>query len=265
MVRLEGVSMYFGEVAALHPTSVYFERGEFTVLLGSSGAGKSTLLRCLNFLNRPTSGKVSIDGGQDLGNTKTLHQHRRRTGMIFQQHQLIGRHSALQNVLLGRIGYHSTLRSLFPLPHHERVIAMEALERVGLLNKALERVDCLSGGQQQRVGIARALAQKPTMMLADEPVASLDPSSSHKILSLLHKICKEDGIPAIVSLHQVDLAETYADRIIGLAHGRVVFDGVPEKLSAKVLSQIYGSAPPPSIPQPPNESPLIHDLILLED
>lgn len=265
MVTLENVSASFGEVIALQPTSLNFERGEFTVLLGSSGAGKSTLLRCLNFLNRPTSGMVSIDGGRDLRDVKVLHQHRRRTGMIFQQHQLIGRHSALQNVLLGRIGYHSALRSIFPFPRKERMLAMEALERVGLLDKALERVDRLSGGQQQRVGIARALAQKPTLMLADEPVASLDPSSSHKILSLLDKICKEDGIPTVVSLHQVELAETYGDRIVGLAHGRVVFDGPPEQLTEHVLSKIYDS--PSALPatEAPKEYPLIHDLVFIED
>jgi phosphonate transport system ATP-binding protein len=166
--------------------------------------------------------------------------------MVFQQHQLIGRHSALQNVLLGRIGYYSALRSLFPLPHADRVFALECLERVGMLDKALERVDQLSGGQQQRVGIARALAQRPRLVLGDEPVASLDPANAEMVLELLRRVCKQDGITAILSLHQVDLAQAYADRIIGLAHGAVVFDGAPQHLTPAYLAQLYdqGSRPP---------------------
>ncbi len=190
MIRLDNVRMTFPDgVTALHPTSISFSRGQFTVLLGVSGAGKSTLLRCLNLLNQPSAGRISVDGLGELHDRKLLHEHRRRTGMVFQQHQLIRRHSVLQNVLMGRLGYHTTLRSLFPLPKKEQLIAMESIERVGLIDKAMERVDNLSGGQQQRVGIARALAQKPRLLLADEPVASLDPATSHNVLSLLHTIC----------------------------------------------------------------------------
>jgi phosphonate transport system ATP-binding protein len=163
--------------------------------------------------------------------------------MIFQQHQLIVTQTALKNVLLGRLGEYGSLRSLFPLPRHEQEFALECLERVGLLDKALERVDNLSGGQQQRVGIARAIAQKPQVILADEPVASLDPATADRVLSLLRSIAKEDVIPAIVSLHQVDLAREYADRIIGLSEGSVVFDGGPQKLSSDVLRQIYRKKP----------------------
>jgi phosphonate transport system ATP-binding protein len=159
--------------------------------------------------------------------------------MIFQQHQLIRRHSVLQNVLMGRLGYHTTLRSLFPLPEKEQRIAIESIARVGLLDKAMDRVDSLSGGQQQRVGIARALSQKPLLMLADEPVASLDPATSHDVLSLLHTICKEDGITVVVSLHQVEHAQAFADRLIGLSCGRIVFDGSPAELSADMLDKIY--------------------------
>jgi phosphonate transport system ATP-binding protein len=159
--------------------------------------------------------------------------------MIFQQHQLISRHTAWENVLLGRLAYYSTWRSLLPLPRRDQVLALECLERVGLLDKAMERVDALSGGEQQRVGIARALAQQPRLILADEPVASLDPATAQKIMDLLQDICQQDGITAIVSLHQVEFALNYADRIVALAKGRVVFDGSPGDLTPARLEAIY--------------------------
>ena len=241
MIQLKDVGVTFpGGIAALHPMSLEVGRGEFVVLLGASGAGKSTLLRCLNHLTRPSTGMVALDDLGALDDGRTLHEHRKRTGMIFQQHQLIGRLTVLQNVMLGRIGYHGAWRSLFPLARSERRIGLECLDRVGLLHKALERVDRLSGGQQQRVGIARALAQQPRLMLADEPVASLDPTTSHRVLSLLRRICKEDGITTVVSLHQVELAQDYGDRIVGLAHGHVVFDGASNELTPAVLARIYG-------------------------
>jgi len=239
MIHLRNVSVQFDNLTALQPTTLKFQQGQFTVLLGASGAGKSTLLRCLNLMHKPHAGEVCIDGMDDLRSRKTLQMHRRQTGMIFQQHQLISRHTALQNVLMGRLGYHSTLRSLFPLPRAEQEFALHCLDRVGLLDKALARVDQLSGGQQQRVGIARALAQRPRLILADEPVASLDPASADKVMALLHRICKEDGISAVVSLHQVDLARTYADRIVGLAHGRVVFDAAPDALTSEQAAALY--------------------------
>tara|TARA_R110001583_G_C5670995_1_gene411061 strand:- start:20882 stop:21706 length:825 start_codon:yes stop_codon:yes gene_type:complete len=250
MIHLKDVSVrYRDDLVALQPTSLRFGRGEFTVLLGASGAGKSTLLRCLNLLTKPSTGQINVDGIGAIEGSAALQAHRRQTGMVFQQHQLIERHTALANVLLGRIGYHATWRSLFPLPRAERQIALECLNRVGLLHKALARVDQLSGGQQQRVGIARALAQQPRLMLADEPVASLDPASSRRVLSQLKQICREDGITTVVSLHQVELAMEYADRVIGLAHGRVVFDGSPDTLNAGVLDMIYDQTPP--VPAPP--------------
>ncbi|MHB1015855.1 MAG: phosphonate ABC transporter ATP-binding protein [Desulfurivibrionaceae bacterium] len=241
MITMKQVSMgYPNGFVALKPTSLCFEKGSFTVLLGPSGAGKSTLLRCINFLNLPSSGTVSVEGlGLLNGNRVLLRSHRRRTAMIFQQHQLIDRYTALDNVLIGRVGNHSALRTLFPLSQQDHLLALESLDRVGLLHKAMERVDKLSGGQQQRVGIARGLAQRPTIILADEPVASLDPATSEKVLSLLYSICKEDGLTAIVSLHQVELAKTYADRIIGLANGEVVFDGKSQDLTPEILETIY--------------------------
>ena len=163
--------------------------------------------------------------------------------MIFQQHQLIERMTALQNVLLGRIGNYSFFRSLFPLPSSERTWALECLERVHLLAPAVQRWDALSGGQQQRVGIARAIAQRPDIILADEPVASLDPASSERVLSMLRDICKQDSIPAIISLHQIEYAKRFADRIIGLSQGDIVFDGPPAALTDQTLNRIYGVKP----------------------
>lgn len=269
MIYLNDVSVrYRDDLVALQPTSLRFGRGEFTVLLGASGAGKSTLLRCLNLLNKPSIGQINVEGIGVIEGSAALQAHRRQTGMVFQQHQLIERHTALANVLLGRIGYHSTWRSLFPLPRAERLIALECLDRVGLLHKALDRVDQLSGGQQQRVGIARALAQQPRLMLADEPVASLDPASSRRVLSQLKEICCEDGITTVVSLHQVEFAMEYADRVIGLAQGRVVFDGAPDALTSDVLEMIYDQTP--SVPAPPTENTHLHnnlslDLAIIED
>jgi phosphonate transport system ATP-binding protein len=243
MLQLDQLSVtYAGGVQALCSVSLSFKPREFTVILGSSGSGKSTLLRCLNGLIQPTTGAVLLEGGRKLVGDRVRRLHRQRTGMIFQQHQLIGRQTALQNVLMGRLAYHSTIRSFFPLPRADQWMALECLHRVGLLSKALSRVDALSGGQQQRVGIARALAQQPRLILADEPVASLDPANAHKFLSFLRQICKEDGLSAIVSLHQVELAKAYADRIIGLAQGNVVFDGTTSELGTSEIVGIYGSA-----------------------
>lgn len=270
MIQLTDLSVrYRDDLVALQPTSLSFGRGEFTVLLGASGAGKSTLLRCLNLLTRPTTGCVKADDIGTIDGRAALQAHRRRTGMIFQQHQLIGRHTALANVLLGRIGYHSVWRSLLPLPRVEQRIALECLDRVGLLQRALDRVDKLSGGQQQRVGIARALAQQPRLMLADEPVASLDPASSRRVLAQLKRICREDGITTVVSLHQVELAMEYADRVVGLAHGRVVFDGSPDALSAGVLEMIYDQSPAGAAPRARTTAlpipPTSLDLAIIED
>ncbi|MHB8066577.1 MAG: phosphonate ABC transporter ATP-binding protein [Desulfobaccales bacterium] len=240
MIRLENVSLQFpGGITALHPLFLEIRAGQFTVLLGASGAGKSSLIRCLNLLQPPTTGAVFVEGLGKLDHPQLVRKHRRQTAMIFQQHQLIGRRTAWENVLLGRLAYYSTWRSLLPLPRGDQVLALECLERVGLLNKAMERVDALSGGEQQRVGIARALAQKPRLILADEPVASLDPTSAQKIMDLLQDICKKDGITAIVSLHQVELALAYANRIVALAKGKIVFDGSPADLDPARLEGIY--------------------------
>ena len=241
-LQLQGVKVvYDNHVLALKPTNLEISSNEITVLLGPSGAGKSTLLRALNHLVKPTEGKVLTYDLGEIYSPNVVRRHRLRTGMIFQQHQLIERMTALQNVLLSRIGNYSFVRSLFPLPPKERNWALECLDRVGLLEKALQRCDTLSGGQQQRVGIARAIAQRPDIILADEPVASLDPASSEVVLGMLRDICEQDSIPAIISLHQIEYAKRFADRIIGLSQGEIVFDGPPSALRDKTIRHIYAS------------------------
>ena len=255
MIRVERLEVvYPNGTRALAPVSLAFEAGAVTVLLGASGAGKSTLLRCLNGLVRPSAGRVIAADAGDIAGAAARRQHRRRTGMIFQQHQLIGRVSVLGNVLTGRLGYHSWVRTLLPFGRAERLAALAALDRVGLLETALRRADQLSGGQQQRVGIARALVQQPRLILADEPVASLDPASGVRVLALLAAICREDGLTAIVSLHQLDFARRFADRIVALAAGAVVFDGPPAALDQAAVARIYGAAGPDPVHPAPEEA-----------
>lgn len=240
LLRLDGVELtYPNGTRALNGATLEFYQGEFTVVLGLSGAGKTSLLRCMNLLQKPTGGAIISSVVGLLERKARIRAHRRRTAMIFQHHQLLPRFSALHNVLTGRLGHHGTLRSLLPLPQADIALAFDCLERVGLADKALTRVDNLSGGQMQRVGVARALAQQPDTLLADEPVASLDPATADKVLSLLRRVCQEDAITAVVSLHQVELATRFADRIIGLAQGEVVFDGPPSALTTQVLGIIY--------------------------
>ncbi|MFZ5562075.1 MAG: phosphonate ABC transporter ATP-binding protein [Pseudomonadota bacterium] len=226
-------------VTALQPTSLSFRPGEFVVLLGASGAGKSTLLRALNGLAKPTAGQVLAAGIGDIAGRGALRRHRRQTGMIFQQHHLIGRLSVLENVLMGRLGFHNALATLGGWSRAEKELALAAVERVGLLGQVLFRADQLSGGQQQRVGVARALVQQPRLLLADEPVASLDPVTAESLLALIHGICRSDGLTVVVSLHQVELARRFADRIVGLRQGAVMFDGAPAALSPDVADSLY--------------------------
>jgi len=226
---------------ALKHAELEVAAGEFVVLLGPSGAGKSTLLRSLNGLVPLSEGTLEAEGLGVVRGATAMRALRKRTGMVFQQHQLIGRLSALANVLTGRLGHHSALRSLLPAPRADKLLALHALERVGLLDRALNRVDQFSVGEQQRIGVARALAQQPRLMLADEPVASLDPATAVHVLALIHSICKADGIAAVVSLHQVSLARRFADRMVALASGALVFEGRPDELDAATLTKIYGA------------------------
>jgi phosphonate transport system ATP-binding protein len=262
--------VYPGGTIALKPTSLAFKEGAFTVLLGLSGAGKSTLLRCINLLAVPLRGSIRVSGvglvcAEGAVDPGAVRRHRGATAMIFQSHQLIGRHTALRNTLLGRVAFHGALRSFLPLPRADRLVALQCLERVGLADKALTRTDRLSGGQQQRVGIARALAQEPRLILADEPVASLDPATAEKVLSLLHRICREDGLTAIVSLHQLSYAKRFADRIIGLVDGAVAFDGPPAALTMADVAKIYGRSIPAQHPDElPSEAAAARTLASME-
>lgn len=246
LLSLQGLAVtYPNGHAALHPTHLGIEAGQFVVLLGASGAGKSTLLRSLNGLVKPSAGQLHVgDLGAALTRSRTLRAHRRLTGMVFQQHHLIGRQTVLGNVLLGCVAQRPAWASCLPWRHADKQRALAAIERVGLLDKALERADALSGGQQQRVGIARALVQQPRLMLADEPVASLDPATALSVLTLLHGICQGDGLTAVVSLHQVALARRFADRVIGLRQGRVVFDGPPAALDTQTEASLYADTRP---------------------
>ena len=249
MLSSVDISVRYGRnQPAVDGVSLSFSQGSFSVLLGPSGAGKSSLLRVLNGLVKPSSGQVLVAGKPLTFSGAALRAHRRRTAMIFQQHQFVGRVSALANTLTGRLGYHSSWRSLLPLPADEKRFAMDCLERVGLGEFILKRADQLSGGQQQRIGIARALAQRPEFLIADEPVASLDPSTAHRVLTLLRTVCKQDGITALVSLHQVDLAREFADRIIGMREGGIVFDGSPQQLDSAALDRIYDRQSSPGDP-----------------
>ena len=211
---------YPGNVLALKPTNVHFHKGEFTVLLGLSGAGKSTLLRSLNHLVKPTTGKVVSGEFGELTNRRILRQHRSRTAMVFQHHQLIERYTALQNVLTGRLAYHGTWRSLLPLPRQDLELALQCLDRVGLADKALSRVDQLSGGQQQRVAIARAIVGERRLVLADEPTGALDTETGEEILRLLRARC-DAGAAGVLVTHEARHA-AWADRVVFLRDGVVV-------------------------------------------
>lgn len=223
---------------ALKGIDTEIQSGSFTVVLGPSGAGKSTLLRLVNGLETPTAGEVRIGG--EIVDEHKLRSIRSKVAMVFQQFNLVDRLSVVTNVLTGRLAHRSWVGSVFYLFRKEDVgIAQEALARVGLTDRAWNRADKLSGGQRQRVGIARALAQQPQVILADEPVASLDPVSSEEVMTLLREICDRDGITVVVNLHQVDLARRFADRVIGMNSGKIVFDGRPEEMTQSVLRTIY--------------------------
>ncbi len=234
--------VYPNGTRALTDVSFNVEDGEFMVVIGLSGSGKSTLLRCINRLIEPTSGRV-IWNGVDVtaASGAGLRHIRRRIGMVFQQFNLVRRSSVLTNVLAGRLGYANPWASLagwWPAADRER--ARAALARVGIADKAHARADALSGGQQQRVGIARALMQEPELILADEPVASLDPVLSHSILQYLEQLNKEEKITVICSLHFLDLVHRYATRVVALKDGQVVFQGLPQEIDRARFREIYG-------------------------
>jgi phosphonate transport system ATP-binding protein len=242
VVPLVNVSKSFagGAISAVNDVSFNVGRGEFVVVLGPSGAGKSTLMRCINRLAVPTSGHVYLNGREVTGDRRALQKVRQEIGMVFQQFNLVLRLSVLMNVLSGRLSYRSAWRSLFySFTREDRMIALECLEMVALGHKAFQRADTLSGGEQQRVGIARALAQRPKVILADEPVASLDPKIARQVLGYLKDISLRLNISVICNLHQIDFARQYAQRIVGLAHGKLVFNGNVDQLTEEVIERIY--------------------------
>lgn len=229
---------------ALCGVDLAVDRGEFLVILGPSGAGKSTLMRCINRLVVPSAGDVVFQGQPLEDDGHSLRAARRHIGMIFQSFNLVKRLSVLTNVLAGRIGYKSTLSVLcYYFTREERGLAMDCLARVDLAHKAHQRADRLSGGEQQRVGIARALAQEPQLILADEPVASLDPKIARNVLGYLKRINREEGITVLCNLHQVDYAREFGDRVVGLSRGHIVFDGRACDLTPSVLAEIYHGGP----------------------
>jgi len=234
--------VYPNKTRALDDISLEVQPGEFVVLIGLSGSGKSTLLRCVNRLVEPTSGRIVFEG-QDVTAARggELRRTRRQMGMIFQQFNLVKRTSVFSNALSGRLGYRSTLATATGRASKKDVeLAFEDLARVGIIEKAYQRADTLSGGQQQRVGIARALMQEPRLMLADEPVASLDPATSHSVMKYLEEINKKDGITVLCSLHFLSLARRYGTRVIALKGGRIVFDGTPGEIDEARFREIYG-------------------------
>lgn len=231
-----------GKLVALTNVSFDVGQGEFVVILGPSGAGKSTMLRCINRLAQPTGGQIFLRGQEVTDASRSLRKARQEIGMVFQQFNLVTRLSVMTNVLSGRLSYRSTWRSLFySFTREDRAIALECLEMVALGHKAFQRADTLSGGEQQRVAIARALAQRPKLILADEPVASLDPKIARQVLDYLKDISQRLGISVICNLHQIDFAREYAERIIGLSQGKLIFDGPPSALTDDILGQIYAS------------------------
>ncbi|MFE5323120.1 phosphonate ABC transporter ATP-binding protein [Paenibacillus sp. NPDC056579] len=233
--------VYSDGTAALQGIDFQVQRGEFIAVIGPSGAGKSTLLRCINRLVEPSEGTVRFNGiDTTKANGRQIRKLRREVGMVFQGFNLIQRVTVLRNVLNGRLGYMNSMSGALGLYRKQDVEeAKHILHRVGLHEQMYKRADELSGGQQQRVGIARALSQQPLLILADEPIASLDPVTSETIMEHLHSICREDGITCLVNLHQVEVAKKYATRIIGIHKGSVVFDGPPDELTDEMTERVY--------------------------
>ncbi|BDR10506.1 phosphonate ABC transporter ATP-binding protein [Comamonas thiooxydans] len=246
MISIRNLRKSYGSNHVLHGIDMDVKAGEFVVMLGLSGAGKSTLLRCMNGLNQPDSGQLQV-GGIDLMQRHSRRELARHVAMVFQHHNLVQRLSVRKNVLTGRLGQVGTLASVLQLfKQSDIALADSCLQRVGLAHKADERTEALSGGQMQRVGIARALAQQPQVILADEPVASLDPKTARSVLQYLRDATRELGIAVVCNLHQVDYAREFGDRIVGLSQGRMVFDGVPAMLDEAALNAIYSGEPQPA-------------------
>jgi phosphonate transport system ATP-binding protein len=248
-IRVEDLGMvYPGGVRALEGVTLEVHSGEFLAILGLSGSGKSTLLRCINRLIDPTEGRVWILGEEITGaKGARLRKLRRQAAMIFQQFNLVHRHTVLTNVLSGALGRSPLASSLMlSFPAEERDRAIACLDRVGLGDRFTSRADALSGGQQQRVAIARALMQEPRLILADEPVASLDPALRHSVMRHIEALNRDEGMTVMCSLHDIDLVTRYATRMVALRDGRLVWEGVPKQFDQATFKEIYGEDAQPA-------------------
>src|SRR6516164_3939751 len=261
MLVVEGLTCRFGTKAAVDNASFSVAPGGFVGVIGRSGAGKSTLLRTINCLMPASSGRILFNGTEVTAlKGRALRRWRARSAMIFQQFNLIGRLDVLTNVLMGRLSEISTWRSVLQLwPEEDLAVAMSALEQFDMAQLAAQRADQLSGGQQQRVAIARALVQEPDLILADEPIASLDPRNTKIVMDALLRINKHFGITVLCNLHSLDLARTYCDRLIGMSAGRIVFDGAPAALTEHIARELYDleasevlGTVPSDVPDPSN-------------
>lgn len=243
MIKFENVSkVYPNGVRGLNNITTSIEQGEFVAIIGLSGAGKSTLIRTINRMHDITDGSLTVDGVEVSSlNGKDLRTFRRGIGMIFQSFNLVTRTSVIKNVLTANVPNLPLWRSVLGLyPKEDKIKALEALDQVGILEKAYTRVDQLSGGQQQRVALARTLAQNPKIILADEPVAALDPVTAKQVMDDFKRINKETNISILINIHHVDLALTYADRVIGIRAGDIVYDGPASNVTEEILDAIYG-------------------------
>ena len=243
MLKLDKLTRRFKDTVAVSNANLEIPDGQMVGIIGRSGAGKSTLLRLLNRLIDPSEGQI-LFGDTDIARLKgrELREWRSNCAMIFQQFNLVGRLDVLTNVMTGRLFDMPSLRAMAQVfTAEERAMAIQALDRLGMAHTALQRAETLSGGQQQRVAIARALAQTPRILLADEPIASLDPLNAKIVMDSLRAINREDGITVICNLHTLDTARQYCDRIIGMQNGRIVFDGTPAQLTVGMAREIYGA------------------------
>ena len=243
MVSIRNLTKRYKDVTALDGVNLELSKGEFVSIIGRSGAGKSTLLRCINRMVDASEGEVLLEGVNVGALTRSqLRKVRSQIGMIFQHYNLVYRLTVIENVLHGRLGHKSTVDGMIGrYTRDEKLMAVKIIDMLGLTDQMHKRCDELSGGQKQRVGIARALVQEPHLILCDEPIASLDPSSSKIIMDHLRRVCDELGITILVNLHQVDVALKYSDRIIGIKEGRVVYDGSPAELERGTVYEIFGS------------------------
>jgi phosphonate transport system ATP-binding protein len=242
MLELMNVSRRFGDKLAVDAVSLSIPKGQMVGVIGRSGAGKSTLLRMINRLIEPSSGTIRYDGAEVTAlQGAALLEWRRRSAMVFQQFNLVGRVDVLTNVLIGRIGHTPTWRSLSrSWTEQDRAIAFAALEQFDIAELAAQRADTLSGGQQQRVAICRALVQEPDLILADEPIASLDPRNTKIVMDALQRVHNDFGLTVLCNLHSLDIARSYCDRLIGMAGGKVVFDAGPKDLTEDIARELYG-------------------------